>query len=324
MKWLVLICIEIINGFSSQPVGSTVWSRVVAIGDIHGDMNALLSCLRVAGVVDAAGEWIAEPGTCLISCGDILDRGDEDWECLKYLRRLKKTAQNYNGDVTLVFGNHEALNVLGDMRFVSEKAMFATARDYVDHEIQSLQEAEKLRIHAFRPGGPGALLLADLCGDSPVAKIIGDTLFCHGGLHLSTLDNHHDLNDDDYVNKLSTLNSQAKDWLLGCAPHPTALAPSGRSPVWSRVYSNPAGSEPSIRSCNEARDTLNALGGLKYMVVGHTPQLATGINHCCSGVIYRIDTGASAFYGGKREALEFRPDQPQPRILSPTVRFDFF
>ena len=37
----------------------------------------------------------------------------------------------------------------------------------------------KTRARAFEPGvGAGAKMVADLCGDAPVARVIGDTLFC--------------------------------------------------------------------------------------------------------------------------------------------------
>ena len=47
--------------------------------------------------------------------------------------------------------------------------------------------ARRARIRAFAPGGAGALYLADLCGDAPVGRVCGDTLFCHGGLHVVAL-----------------------------------------------------------------------------------------------------------------------------------------
>ena len=105
-----------------RPQSPSNHKRVVAIGDVHGDLDALRTCLRVAGVVDTSDEWIGAPGTTLVSTGDVLDRGDEDWECLAYLHTLQAAARRKRGDVCLVLGNHEVLNVLGEMRFASTKS----------------------------------------------------------------------------------------------------------------------------------------------------------------------------------------------------------
>ena len=105
---------------------------MVAIGDIHGDLEALRTCLRVAGVVDTSDDWIGAPGTTLVSTGDVLDRGDEDWECLAYLHTLQAAARRQRGDVCLVLGNHEVLNVLGEMRFASPKSWHAAAEACVE------------------------------------------------------------------------------------------------------------------------------------------------------------------------------------------------
>mmetsp|Transcript_20788 Transcript_20788/g.64218 ORF Transcript_20788/g.64218 Transcript_20788/m.64218 type:complete len:313 (-) Transcript_20788:102-1040(-) len=282
-----------------------------AIGDVHGDRDALRDCLRAAAARDDAATWIAEPRTLLLSCGDVLDFGEDDWTCLQMLRRLQDDARAKRGDVAMVLGNHEVMNVVGDVKDVHPRALeaLATERDLVE-----------ARRHAFEPGGRGARVIADLCGATPVVKIVGDTLFCHGGLRLPALD--VDGFRGDAPTKLAALNGKARQWLLGAsATIPAALQASALSPVWSRAYSKPAGAEPPRSSCDAARETLAALK-CSRMVVGHTPQITQGVNAACCGAVYRIDTGASAHFGGRKETLELRPGQ-EPRILSPHVRFDF-
>ena len=41
-----------------RPQSPSNHKRVVAIGDVHGDLDALRTCLRVAGVVDTQDAWI--------------------------------------------------------------------------------------------------------------------------------------------------------------------------------------------------------------------------------------------------------------------------
>lgn len=283
-------------------------SRIVAFGDIHGDLGALRSCLRLAGVIDAKDRWSAAPRTLVVSTGDILDRGKDDWACLRMLRRLKDEARQEDGDVKLVLGNHEYLNLAGDLRFAHKRSAAAIARD-----------CNTTRRRAFAPGtGQGARMLADLCGSQPVVLVAGDTLFCHGGLRLPALDT----GKGDPQTKLHHLNARAADWLAGRTDSiPAVLQESSLSPVWSRAYSSPPDLEPHPRYCAALRDVLTTFH-CSRMVVGHTPQLIQGVNAACGGTVYRIDTGASAFYGGPKEALDLRPGQ-QPRILSTKLRFDF-
>ena len=64
---------------------------------------------------------------------------------------------------------------------------------------------------------------------------------------------------------------------------------------------------------------LDALG-LRRMVVGHTPQITAGINACCGGRVYRIDTGLSSFYGGMKQCLEVVSNE-RPRVISSTPEY---
>ena len=113
---------------------------------------------------------------------------------------------------------------------------------------------------------------------------------------------------------LDALNADAKAWLRGDGPLPAALTANAGSPVWSRAYSHPAGAEPSAARCGDATKALDALG-LRKMVVGHTPQINSGINDCCGGRVYRIDTGLSRSYGGPRQCLELTEGR-RPKVLS--------
>ena len=55
----------------------------------------------------------------------------------------------------------------------------------------------------------------------------------------------------------------------------------------------PGGRRARAEPLREAAKALDALG-LRRMVVGHTPQITAGINACCGGRVYRIDTGLSS------------------------------
>ncbi|MCZ6619306.1 MAG: metallophosphoesterase, partial [Gammaproteobacteria bacterium] len=57
--------------------------------------------------------------THLVSLGDLLDRGGESRKVLELLMRLEKEAQLAGGRVHVILGNHEIMNLTGDLRYVS-------------------------------------------------------------------------------------------------------------------------------------------------------------------------------------------------------------
>ena len=63
----------------------------------------------------------------LVSLGDLLDRGADSRKVMDLLMRLQGEAVAAGGPVHVVLGNHEAMNVLGDLRYVDpgEYAAFA-------------------------------------------------------------------------------------------------------------------------------------------------------------------------------------------------------
>lgn len=94
-------------------------SRTVAVGDLHGDCDAFVNVLRTAGLVDATARWTGGDAV-LVQCGDVLDRGPQEAECLALLRSLKMQAAAAGGRVVTLLGNHEVLNACGVTSFVSE------------------------------------------------------------------------------------------------------------------------------------------------------------------------------------------------------------
>src|SRR3954468_20247839 len=65
--------------------------RVVAVGDIHGDKDAFVAVLRMAGVIDDQERWIGGK-THLVQVGDIPARGPQTREAFDFMMRLEKEA----------------------------------------------------------------------------------------------------------------------------------------------------------------------------------------------------------------------------------------
>jgi len=263
--------------------------RIVAVGDLHGDLEAARRALLLAGAVDAEGHW-SGGRLVLIQTGDILDRGDEEPEILDLFDSLAVEARASRGAVLVLNGNHELMNVYQDFRYVTEGG-FA---DYAgtpqpaspDSAFLALDAARRGRAAAFLPGGPMARRLAR----RNTAVVVGSTLFVHGGFLPANV-----------ALGLDSLNARARAWLRGEAPQPDWIR-GDDSPVWSRVYSD----APSQDVCDTLSSVLDRMG-VARMVVGHTVQ-QTGITAFCGGRIWAIDVGMARHYRGRTEVLEIRGD----------------
>jgi hypothetical protein len=248
--------------------------RIVAIGDLHGDLDVTRRALRLVGAIGADDHWSGEKLT-LVQTGDAIDRGDSDREVLDLLERLRGEASRAGGSFIALSGNHEIMNVSGDFRYVSPKSAAA----FCD------------RRQAFAPGGPYARLLASW----PVIAKVADSIFVHGGV----LPHHVQYGID-------AINREAAAWMRGDGPVPAILMRDD-APVWTRLYS----SDPTSEACAQLEEVLRSAGAAR-MVVGHTPQ-TRGVSAACGEQVWRIDTGMSHFYGGPVQVLELESGRVRVR-----------
>jgi len=92
--------------------------RIVAVGDVHGDLAGFKKILVHAGVVDGAGAW-AGGDAVLVQVGDLIDRGPSMRGTLDFVMALEQDAAKHGGRVVALLGNHEILNLTGDLRYVT-------------------------------------------------------------------------------------------------------------------------------------------------------------------------------------------------------------
>lgn len=100
--------------------------RVVAIGDVHGDYDAFVAILRQAGLLDARLRWSGGNAT-LVQTGDFLDRGPKPREVMDLLISLEKQAAKKGGRLVVLLGNHEMMNLIGDLRYLTPENYAAFA-----------------------------------------------------------------------------------------------------------------------------------------------------------------------------------------------------
>ena len=266
--------------------------RVIAIGDVHGDIKATRAALEIGGLIDDDDNWTGGT-TVLVQTGDVLDRGDDEQAILDLLLSLKKQAADAGGAVHMLHGNHELMNVRLDFRYVTKGGM----RDFEDAPDLSLNDprlarfprSHKARAAAFLPGQAYAKKMAS----HPVVVVVGDAVFCHGGVL------------PKYAGQIEQLNREVAAWLLGGPAAGSRVVEVPDSPVWSRHFSD----EPDARDCRLLEESLAKLG-VKRMVVGHTPQKK--ISSACGKRVWRVDVGMAAHYGGTPEVLELTGGEPRP------------
>jgi hypothetical protein len=109
---------------------------IVAIGDIHGDLDAFNRGLRAAGLTDERGRWVGGR-TVLVQTGDYLDRGPEARGVLDRLMSLETEAAAAGGRVVVLLGNHEVMNLLGELRDVRS----STYKAFADAGSEAKREA---------------------------------------------------------------------------------------------------------------------------------------------------------------------------------------
>ena len=188
-------------------VASAGWTydgveRVVAMSDIHGAYGAMVRTLQRADVIDDDQSWRGGK-THLVIVGDILDRGPKSRKAMDLLMRLEAEAAAVGGAVHVLIGNHEAMNLIGDLRYVAREEYAAFAIEESDEERQrwfeawsaqrgggeqdsSLRSSFDTRFppgffahrRAFASDGKyGRWLLA-----KPIMIVINGTAFVHGGV----------------------------------------------------------------------------------------------------------------------------------------------
>jgi hypothetical protein len=265
--------------------------RLVAIGDLHGDLDATRRVFRLAGATDAKDAWVGGK-LVVVQTGDAIDRGDEDRAILDFLERLKDEAAKAGGELIAMSGNHEIMNAQFDFRYVTPGAFakftnVTPKNDATAAVLSKLDSTQRGRAAAFAPGGPYATMIAR----RPIVFRVGDSIFAHGGV----LPKHVKYG-------LDRINDEARAWLLGDRSDLPNAVSADDGPLWTRMYS----AAPGREECATLNEMLKMLGA-KRMVMGHTVQ-RNGINPACDQKAWRIDVGMSKVYEGPIQALAIEGD----------------
>jgi hypothetical protein len=337
--------------------GAAAGERIVAVGDIHGSYDGLVSILQRAELIDAETHWVGGEAT-LVQVGDLFDRGLQVREVLDLLMRLQGEAEAAGGRVIGLLGNHEAMNLTDFFRDVNPEIYAAFADDKSEKLRQQgyrsfkkywraraeaegaeppvfTSEVESKWMAVYPPGfleymnavGPGGHYGAWL-RSLPVAVIIDDVLFMHGGLSPALKGMTVDEINTKAAAELATYDSTRRymikkkmvpttvglssmlavyreqdppdEALSGLANADTWLISSADGPLWFR--GNAKWDEETYTA--EVAELLAGIGAQR-MVGGHTVQDEGRIEVRFEGRVFLIDTGmlSSVYEGGRPSAL---------------------
>jgi hypothetical protein len=177
--------------------------KIVAVGDVHGEYDKLITLLTGTGMIDRDLNWIGGDSH-LAFVGDMVDRGPGDRAVLDLVRRLQTEAEVAGGRVHPLLGNHEVMNMTRDLRYVTDEgyASFADLETEKDRKVgwrRYFDEKATLGVTPVElraafdehhpPGYFGRVAAFGVEGEygswlltQPVIVKINGNLFVHGGL----------------------------------------------------------------------------------------------------------------------------------------------
>lgn len=289
--------------------------KVVAVGDLQGNIEGLEAILEHSGLVDEHGTW-AGGDAHLVQLGDIFGRATEPRECCDRLMELERRAMNAGGRVHVLLGNHEAevvhryefeCNPQEYLNFATHATLAAWERyrRLAEESFWEMGEDRSLPIanlsaawellnpvgrEEFREGvRPSGRYGTWLCA-RPAAVQVGPLLFSHAGLSWKWA-----REGLDELNR-RVREEMSSDLYFADFPETGVLvAPDG--PLWLRDL---AWGGKGVR--DDLHRVLQHFGA-SAQVIGHTPTQDGWINSRYARRVLCIDTGVGRQPGGRLSAL---------------------
>jgi hypothetical protein len=240
--------------------------RFLAISDIHGEYEAMVSFLEGAGVTDSTGRW-SWGGGHLVVVGDIVDRGAGVTECLWFLHRLEQEAERAGGRVHVLLGNHEMMVMRNDLRYVNEKYTDGIVR-YLGVRYPDL----------FGPD----MELGRWLRSKPIVLKLNDILFVHGGLSPELAARGLDIEKLNAAARAS-LDVSSVELMFSEVP---GLLVGSSGPFWYRGYMRPAAGRYAAATPAQL-DSVLATYDASAVVVGHTD--IGQVTRLHDGRVYGVD-----------------------------------
>lgn len=269
-------------------------SRVVAIADVHGDLERLETALERAKLVNEASRaedrhWTGG-NTVLVQTGDIMDRGPDTFRIFKFLKRLRREASDAGGCVVHLLGNHELMNLAGDMRYAHPQE----TENFGGQSARRSKLNVNSKLGSYLRKLPVVARVTYRDEEDPAKEFT--TVFAHAGIPSWLAES----------SSVAEINAKFYDALIDADERTvqrlsvTSKLFLGQGPLWTRKYAER--NEQEV--CRELDRTLGHLSADR-MLVGHTVQQTGQPTIRCSGRLVLADTGMSRAYGGGYSLVEF-------------------
>ena len=232
---------------SAEPLSAN--TPLLVLADTHGEYPILVALLRAQGIVGMDLSWTFGRGHLVVT-GDMLDRGMHQLEILWLLYKLEAEANAAGGRVHVLIGNHEAMVLRGDQRYLNPRYLEVAKRFGVSAYSELL--------------GPDTVLGAWLRSRPAVLKL-GDLLLLHGGLSPELTASTLSL---EAVNAIARRHLDMPQIQRPAEDSDDALVMGSDGPLWYRGYF-PMGDNPPAASDADVAASLARFGVVRILV-GHT------------------------------------------------------
>ena len=162
----------------SHPTPPAVYPRpeqMFVLSDIEGNFNALYSLLVGNHIMDKNYQCLFGHGH-LILTGDVLDRGPNATQCLWLIYKLEQEAESQGGMAHYILGNHEAMYLQGDYRYLHPKYP-AFAQSY-----SSQRDFYEACLYYYQTLFNENAIVVQWLKSKNILECLGDLLFAHGGI----------------------------------------------------------------------------------------------------------------------------------------------
>ena len=278
--------------------------RIVAVGDLHGDYDQYIKVLTTNGLVDEQLRWQGGK-THFVQLGDVVDRGPDSIRIIRHLMKLEKEARKKGGRVHVLIGNHEVMNIQGDLRYVQPgeySALIVENSDAVRARYIEAVYKHRVSIDPTLATNPD-LVMAGLKKEFPLGYVehrtiwepgqemakwvashnavirINDSLFVHGGMNPHT----------EYQ-KLSKINRQVRRQ-VSASFDGEGISNSPEGPLWYRGLAK-NGADVELAPLLEMLEFYD----VSRIFIAHTPTQGAILTRL-DGKVIMIDVGISAYYG---------------------------
>jgi len=227
------------DSLTIEPSEYVLPNKMLVISDIEGNFKGFKSILLGNKIIDNKLNWTFG-NNHLVLVGDFFDRGLNITECLWLIYKLEKEAENQGGKVHFILGNHEMMNLKGQLKYVRDKYYENADTLNLDYERWYANNTELGRWLRTKNG----------------VEKIGNYLFVHAGIRKDFPEKYSLKDINDNIRKSIDTNfekeKQREDIFIG-----------SESPLW---YRGIAKEDENQKNVEKTLAKYNA----SIMIIGHT------------------------------------------------------